>query len=77
MEHITDNIVGKTVVGPGGEEIGKITAVEGDRAILKAQTGIAAEMEEGLTSEGEETLSVGPNQIETVEDDRIHLGTIA
>ena len=76
MEHITEDVVGKVVIGPGGEEIGTVTAVEADRAILDAGTGVAADMEAGLADADDESLSITADQIETVGDERIHLGSL-
>ncbi len=73
MEHITDDLVGKRVVAPDGQEIGKVTAVDSDKAILKGQTGVAAEMESAISDEESDRLTVDANQIESVTDDTIQL----
>lgn len=72
MEHITDELVGKHVVGPSGEDIGKVTAVEDDKAVLKGQTGLSATIEAALTDENDR-LALDAEQIESVSDDTIRL----
>ncbi|EJN60703.1 hypothetical protein SAMN04487950_1945 [Halogranum rubrum] len=72
MEHITDELVGKHVEGPNGEAIGKVTAVEADKAILKGESGLSASTESALTDDNDR-LALEPEQIETVSDDTIYL----
>lgn len=73
MEHITDEVVGKRVEGPNGEDLGKVTAVENDKAILKAETGVSAEIESGISKDENDRLSLEADQIETVDDETVHL----
>lgn len=72
MEHITDELVGKHVEGPNGEDIGKVTAVDDDKAILKGETGLSASTESALTDDNDR-LALDAEQIETVTDDTIQL----
>lgn len=72
MEHITDDIVNKRVIGPNGEDIGKVTAVDSDKAILEAPTGVSASVEEGISRDNDR-LALEAEQIETVTDDAVHL----
>lgn len=73
MEHITDEVVGKHVEGPNGEDIGKITAVEDGRAVLKARTGVSAEIESAISGDADDRLSLSPDQIESIGDDVVRL----
>ncbi|MDS0298121.1 hypothetical protein NDI76_05145 [Halogeometricum sp. S1BR25-6] len=73
MQHITDDIVGKRVVGPDGERIGKVTGVQDGKAMLKAETGVAAEMEDALSGADDETLSVTADQVVEVTDEEVHV----
>lgn len=70
MQHITDELVGKHVVGPDGERIGKVTGVEDGKAMLKAETGTAVDMGDSLQDE-DETLSLTPDQIAEVTDEEV------
>lgn len=74
MEHITEDVVGKHVVGPSGEDIGKVTAVEDDKAILKGKTGLSATIEAALTDDNDR-LALDADQIESVSEDTIRLNT--
>lgn len=72
MEHITDDVVGKHVIGPDGEDIGKVTAVDDDKAVLKGETGLSASIEAALTDDNDR-LALDAEQIESVTDDTIRL----
>jgi hypothetical protein len=74
MEHITDDVVGKHVIGPDGEDIGKVTAVEDDKAVLKGKTGLSASIEATLTDDNDR-LALDPEQIESVSDEKLRLTT--
>ena len=73
MQHITDDIVGKRVVGPDGEHIGKVTGVQDGKAMLKSETSVAAEMEDALSGADDETLSVTADQVVEVTDDEVRV----
>lgn len=73
MEHITDEVVGKRVVGPNGEDIGKITAVDANRAILKGETGASTEAEAGMSRDETDRISLEPDQIESVDDETVRV----
>ncbi|WP_101295715.1 DUF2171 domain-containing protein [Halegenticoccus soli] len=73
MEHITDAVVGKRVVTADGDEVGKVTAVEDDRAILKGETGVSADTEASVSPDEDDRLSLRADQIESVEDDVVRL----
>lgn len=73
MEHITDEVVGKHVEGPNGEDLGKVTAVEDDKAILKAKTGVSAEIESGISKDADDRLSITADQIAAVDDETVRL----
>ncbi|MDS0293500.1 hypothetical protein [Halogeometricum luteum] len=75
MQHITDDIVGKHVVGPDGERIGKVTGVEDGKAMLKGETGVSAEMQDALSGEDDETLSVSADQVVEVTDDEVRVSS--
>ncbi|WP_224269941.1 hypothetical protein [Haloprofundus salinisoli] len=72
MEHVTEEAVGKPVVTPGGDEIGRVNAVENDRAVVKPYTGVEADMADSAAPE-EESLTLDANQIELVTDDYVQL----
>lgn len=73
MEHITDDIVNKRVVGPNGEDIGKVTAVDDDKAILEAPTGVSASVEDEISRADNDRLALEADQIESVTDEAVHL----
>lgn len=70
MEQVTDNVVGKTAVGPDGEEIGRIVDHEDGRALLKAETGVGASMADSLEDE-EGRLAVTADKIVNVTDEQV------
>ncbi|KTG09668.1 hypothetical protein AUR64_08470 [Haloprofundus marisrubri] len=72
MEHITEELVGRAVVTPDGAEVGKVTAVEDDKAIVDAETGVAAEMADSVAP-GDDRLAIEANQIAAVTDDNVQL----
>ncbi|XVH30610.1 hypothetical protein ACNS7O_09390 [Haloferacaceae archaeon DSL9] len=76
MEHITDDVVGKRVLDHEGREIGKITAVDGDSAILKGQTGVSAQMEEAFSTGEGDRLALSPEQIESVDDESVRVADL-
>ncbi|SFR40852.1 hypothetical protein SAMN04487947_1059 [Halogeometricum rufum] len=73
MQHVTDDIVGKHVVGPNGDRIGKVTGVQDDEAILKGETGLSAEMEDAFQNGDDGALSVTADQIVEVTDDEVRV----
>ncbi|MFC4359986.1 hypothetical protein ACFO0N_18720 [Halobium salinum] len=73
MEHITEEVVGKHVEGPNGEDLGKITAVDGGKAILKAKTGVSAEIESGISKDDDDRLTLEAEQIAAVDDETVRL----
>lgn len=73
MEHITDEVVGKHVEGPNGEDLGKVTAVSDGKAILKAETGVSAEIEDGMSRDDQDRLALEAEQIESVGEGTIRL----
>ncbi|MUV58072.1 hypothetical protein [Halogeometricum sp. CBA1124] len=72
MQHVTDDIVGKHVVGPNGDRIGKVTGVQDDEAMLKGETGLSAEMEDAFQND-DGALSVAADQIVEVTDDEVRV----
>ncbi|ELZ27262.1 hypothetical protein C474_17989 [Halogeometricum pallidum JCM 14848] len=73
MQHITNDIVGKRVVGPDGERIGKVAGVQDGKAMLKGDTGVSADMEDALSGEDDETLSLTADQVVEVTDDEVRV----
>jgi hypothetical protein len=73
MQHVTDDIVGKHVVGPNGERIGKITGVQDGEAMLKGETGVSADVEDTFQNDGAEGLTVTADQIVEVTDDEVRV----
>jgi hypothetical protein len=73
MQHVTDDIVGKHVVGPNGERIGKITGVQDGEAMLKGETGVSADVEDAFQNDGAEGLTVTADQIVEVTDDEVRV----
>lgn len=73
MQHITDDIVGKRVVGPDGEQIGKVAGVQDGKAMMKGETGVSADMEDALSGDDDETLSLTADQVVEVTDDEVHV----
>lgn len=71
MAEVTDNVVGKTVVGPDGEAIGRIVDHEDGRALLKAETGVASSMADSLTEDEEGRLAVTADEIVNVTDEEV------
>ncbi|SFR38269.1 hypothetical protein [Halogeometricum limi] len=73
MQHVTDDVVGKHVVGPNGERIGKVTGVQDGKAMLKGETGVSADMEDAFRNDDDEALSVTADQIVEVTDDEVRV----
>jgi hypothetical protein len=73
IEHITDEVVVKHVEGSNGEDLGEITAVDGEKAILKPRTGVSAEIEAGISRDDLDRLALEPDQIESVDDETVRL----
>lgn len=76
MAQITDNVVGKVVVGPDGERIGRISGQENDRALLKSETGVGSSMADSLLEDEEGRLAITADQIANVTQDRVELQDI-
>jgi hypothetical protein len=73
MEHITEAVVGKHVEGPNGEDLGKIAAVDEDKAILKGETGVSADIESGISKDADDRLTLEADQIASVDDETVRL----
>lgn len=71
MEQITDDVIGKVVVGPGGEELGKVKAINDGMAIVEAETNSGRQILESIT-DGEQ-LALAPNDMMNVTDKRIYV----
>ena len=72
IQQVTERLVGKTVVGPNDEVIGRITGIEENEAILKADSPGIADREEAV-SEGSGELALTPEQIVAVTDDEVQV----
>lgn len=73
MEHITDDMVNNIVVGPGGEELGRVKAVEDGKAIVEAGADLGDTMLDAVDEGETHTHEISPNDIESVADERIYL----
>lgn len=72
MQEVTERLVGKTVIGPNDEPIGRITGVEDNEAIMKTDSPSVADREEAV-SEGSGELALTAEQIVAVTDDEVQV----
>lgn len=74
MQHITDDVDGKTVETGDGTVIGEVTGVQGDRAIVEPESSLDDPVLSRFESEGpEQTMSVTADDVAVERDDAIVL----
>ena len=75
MAHLTDDDVGKTVRNQQGDEIGRLTRVEGETAFVDPNPDISDSIMARLGWEDadEDDYRLDMHEIETVTDDEIRL----
>lgn len=72
MQQVSERLIGKTVVGPNDEAIGRITGIEDNEAIMKTDSPGIADREEAV-SDGSGELALTPEQIVAVTDDEVQV----
>lgn len=77
MRHFTQDAVGKEVIDRNGEPLGTVAGIEDGNAILTAESGIEASMEEVFVARSGDDgrLLVTPDMVEESTDDwiRVHV----
>lgn len=75
MQNLTDDDVGKTVLNREGNEIGRVTRVEGDTAFVDPNPDVSDSIMARLGWEDadEDDYRLDMNEIETITDDEIRL----
>ncbi|MDZ7731681.1 MAG: hypothetical protein U5K37_13410 [Natrialbaceae archaeon] len=75
MITLTDDEIGKTVVGSNGEEIGIVASVEPDTAHVEPEPGIVDRVKGvlGWESDTEDTVPISTDEIREVTDSEVHI----
>ena len=76
MHNLTEEDVGKTVVNRAGDEIGRVSSVEGGSAFVDPDPGLTDTIKAklGWDEPDKEDYRLDESQIHTVTDDEIRLG---
>lgn len=67
---------GKEVLSSDGDRIGRIESVEGDKAHVKPETGLAESIRNRLgMGDDEEMYALDHSEVASISDDEVHLRT--
>lgn len=73
MGNFSHDVQNKAVVDARGEELGRITSIEGGYARLKPETGVASRMEKAVSPDEIDGFGITADQIVEVTEDYVRI----